>query len=182
MDNATASEVAGMAVGALLLCAAVAAPKVDSFISSFQRRYAMPSPGPLPAQLPVRRLPPWSAVFNAFLPLPRPATGRFSPRPCTAWSFWVGTDDFRLLLHVELLRRRCICRSLGMCRRCGDLRVVACSGCGGVGRVIDGGPFGLSMLGDLLPQNSASGIEAGKPCIRCQAKGRIRCPDCSKLP
>lgn len=38
MDNVTASEVAGMAVGALLLAATVAAPRVDAFISASQRR------------------------------------------------------------------------------------------------------------------------------------------------
>jgi len=38
MDNITASEIAGFGVGTLLLCATVAAPKVDAFISASQRR------------------------------------------------------------------------------------------------------------------------------------------------
>ncbi|XP_078430124.1 chaperone [Wolffia australiana] len=38
MDNVTASEVAGFAVGALLLAATIAAPKVDAFVSASQRR------------------------------------------------------------------------------------------------------------------------------------------------
>lgn len=38
MDNITASEIAGLGVGTLLLCATIAAPKVDAFISASQRR------------------------------------------------------------------------------------------------------------------------------------------------
>ncbi|XP_021738862.1 uncharacterized protein LOC110705337 [Chenopodium quinoa] len=37
MENITASEIAGLGVGAFLLCATIAAPKVDAFISSSQR-------------------------------------------------------------------------------------------------------------------------------------------------
>jgi hypothetical protein len=38
MANITASEIAGFGVGALLLVAALAAPKVDSFVARSQRR------------------------------------------------------------------------------------------------------------------------------------------------
>lgn len=38
MENITASEIAGFGVGTLLLCATIAAPRVDSFISASQRR------------------------------------------------------------------------------------------------------------------------------------------------
>ncbi|CAK9189714.1 unnamed protein product [Sphagnum troendelagicum] len=38
MANITASEIAGFGVGALLLIAALAAPKVDSFVARSQRR------------------------------------------------------------------------------------------------------------------------------------------------
>ena len=38
MENITASELAGFGVGTLLLCATIAAPRVDSFISTSQRR------------------------------------------------------------------------------------------------------------------------------------------------
>jgi len=41
MDNITASEVAGFGVGAVLLCATVAATKVDAFFSSSQRRFSL---------------------------------------------------------------------------------------------------------------------------------------------
>lgn len=38
MENITANEIAGYGVGALLLCATIAAPKLDAFIASSQRR------------------------------------------------------------------------------------------------------------------------------------------------
>uniref|UniRef100_A0A1D1XMG8 Chaperone protein DnaJ n=1 Tax=Anthurium amnicola TaxID=1678845 RepID=A0A1D1XMG8_9ARAE len=72
--------------------------------------------------------------------------------------------------------------SLGMCSRCGDLRVIACSRCRGVGMVRDGGLFGLGTLGDLYQKSGGGGGEPTMPCTKCQAKGRIRCPSCSKLP
>ncbi|XP_020237095.1 uncharacterized protein LOC109816470 [Cajanus cajan] len=37
MDNITASEAAGLGVGAVLVCATIAATKVDAFFSSSQR-------------------------------------------------------------------------------------------------------------------------------------------------
>jgi hypothetical protein len=40
MDNITASEIAGLAVGVLLLSATLAAPKIDTFFSSSQRRFS----------------------------------------------------------------------------------------------------------------------------------------------
>lgn len=39
MENITASEIAGFGVGTLLLCATIAAPRIDAFISASQRRY-----------------------------------------------------------------------------------------------------------------------------------------------
>lgn len=39
MEGLTASEIAGFGVGALLLFSTVAAPKLDAFFSSQQRRY-----------------------------------------------------------------------------------------------------------------------------------------------
>ncbi|KAG0590992.1 hypothetical protein KC19_1G141300 [Ceratodon purpureus] len=38
MENITANEIAGLGVGALLLAAALATPKVDAFIARGQRR------------------------------------------------------------------------------------------------------------------------------------------------
>ncbi|GAV83230.1 hypothetical protein CFOL_v3_26679 [Cephalotus follicularis] len=110
MDNITANELAGLGVGTLLLCAAIAAPRVDAFISASQRS------------------------------------------------------------------------SLGMCKRCGDLRMIACSKCKGVGLVKDSGPFSFNLVDDLV--QSFEGAESkvkSISCTKCQAKGHFSCPDCSKI-
>ncbi|XWS47503.1 hypothetical protein CRYUN_Cryun14cG0157900 [Craigia yunnanensis] len=77
MENITASEIAGFGVGTLLLCATIAASKVDAFISSSQRS------------------------------------------------------------------------SMGLCKRCGDLRMIACSRCSGTGLIKANGPFSFDLIGDL---------------------------------
>ncbi|KAJ6820750.1 uncharacterized protein M6B38_317845 [Iris pallida] len=109
MDNITASEIAGLGVGTLLLCATIAAPKVDAFISASQRS------------------------------------------------------------------------SLGMCKRCGDLRMIACSQCKGVGSVRQGAALGFSMFDDFfqLPGEGRAATSS-TPCNKCEAKGRIQCPVCSE--
>ncbi|RAL41870.1 unnamed protein product [Cuscuta campestris] len=95
-EHITASEVAGYAVGALLLCATVSAYKVDSFVASSQRS------------------------------------------------------------------------SLGMCKRCGDLKLIACRQCKGGARRSPAASFPLPPS----PSSSSS-------CTKCQARGYFRCPDCS---
>ncbi|CAL4931557.1 unnamed protein product [Urochloa decumbens] len=110
MEGLTGSEIAGFVVGALLLGATIAAPKVDGFIAYSQRR------------------------------------------------------------------------SLGMCKRCGDLRIVACSQCKGMGSVRKGGILNLGMLDDLY---ESLGAEAKTdnlvPCTKCRSRGRLLCPECSKI-
>ena len=73
----------------------------------------------------------------------------------------------------------CLNRSLGMCKRCGDLRMIACSKCKGVGSTKSGGLFGINILADFY---EALGKDESNvpsiPCTRCNAKGRFRCPDC----
>ncbi|KAK9742554.1 hypothetical protein RND81_03G181500 [Saponaria officinalis] len=106
MENITASEVAGFGVGTLLLCATIAAPKVDAFISSSQRR------------------------------------------------------------------------SLGMCKRCGDVKLVACPKCKGSGVIKPGGLFGFNnLIEDLFPGRLESD---DKPvsCVHCRSKGHFPCPLC----
>ncbi|KAG0519290.1 hypothetical protein BDA96_09G251600 [Sorghum bicolor] len=107
MEGLTSSEISGFVVGALLLGATIAAPKVDGFIASSQRR------------------------------------------------------------------------SLGMCKRCGDLRIVACSQCKGTGSARNGG---IGVLDDLY---ESLGAEAKTdnlvPCTRCRSRGRLLCPECSKI-
>ncbi|KAK8289668.1 hypothetical protein V6Z12_D07G206400 [Gossypium hirsutum] len=77
MEHITASEVAGFGVGTLLLCATIAAPKVDAFISASQRS------------------------------------------------------------------------SLGLCKRCGDLRMIACSRCRGTGLIKANGSFSFNLIDSL---------------------------------
>ncbi|XP_077222491.1 chaperone [Tasmannia lanceolata] len=109
MENITASEVAGLGVGALLFCATIAAPKIDALISASQRS------------------------------------------------------------------------SLGMCKRCGDLRMIACSRCKGMG-LVKGGPINLSIVDDLYQSfGGGSSTMGSASCTKCQAKGCMSCPDCSKL-
>ncbi|OIV90199.1 hypothetical protein TanjilG_01395 [Lupinus angustifolius] len=110
MDNITASEVAGLGVGTLLLCATFAAPKIDALFSSSQRS------------------------------------------------------------------------SLGMCKKCGNLRRLACSRCKGTGSVKEGGIFGINLADDLYESlgNRESKVKQ-IACIKCQAKGYFSCPECSKV-
>ncbi|KAI3410833.1 uncharacterized protein J3R85_018344 [Psidium guajava] len=109
MENITASEIAGFGVGTLLLCATIAAPRVDSFISASQRS------------------------------------------------------------------------SLGMCRKCGDLKIIACSTCRGVGSIKEGGLIRFRLVDDLyqLLGSNEPGVKT-IPCMKCRAKGHFCCPDCSK--
>ncbi|XP_010549962.1 PREDICTED: uncharacterized protein LOC104820974 [Tarenaya hassleriana] len=102
MQNITGSEIAGFAVGALLLGATVAAPKVDAFIAASQRR------------------------------------------------------------------------SLGMCGKCGNLKVVACGSCKGTGSIKPGGPFGFNLISDASSDTNSAA------CNKCKAKGCFPCPECSK--
>ncbi|KAG6741854.1 hypothetical protein POTOM_055134 [Populus tomentosa] len=108
MNNLTASEVAGYGVGALLLCATISAPKIDSFISASQRS------------------------------------------------------------------------SLGMCKRCGDLRMIACSGCKGTGLVKEGGALSFTFIDDMYESLGGDSKVKTIRCSKCQARGRFCCPDCSK--
>ncbi|CAH1443556.1 uncharacterized protein LOC111876647 [Lactuca sativa] len=103
LEHITASEVAGYGVGALLLCATISAPKIDSFISASQRS------------------------------------------------------------------------SLGMCKRCGDLRLIACSNCKGSGSLRQDGVFSLITSDEVKSKTSSLS------CNKCGARGHFPCPECSKL-
>ncbi|KAI3722482.1 hypothetical protein L2E82_33521 [Cichorium intybus] len=108
LEHITASEVAGYGVGALLLCATISAPRIDSYISASQRS------------------------------------------------------------------------SLGMCKKCGDLRLIACSNCKGSGSLRQGGIF------SLIPSDEVSFVNKSKmtslSCNKCGAKGHFPCPKCYKVP
>ncbi|KAK2986288.1 hypothetical protein RJ640_021857 [Escallonia rubra] len=109
LEHITASELAGYGVGALLLCATISAPKVDSFISASQRS------------------------------------------------------------------------SLGMCKKCGDLRLIACSGCKGTGLLKEGGLFSFSPMDDAYQSSGSRSKMRSFSCTRCQGRGHFRCPECSTL-
>ncbi|TQD84018.1 hypothetical protein C1H46_030401 [Malus baccata] len=109
MDNITASELAGFGVGTLLLCATIAAPKIDAFISASQRS------------------------------------------------------------------------SLGMCKRCGNLRLIACSRCKGIGLIKEGEMLGSNLIDDMYESLGGEGSKVRSiSCTKCQARGHFSCPDCSK--
>lgn len=72
-----------------------------------------------------------------------------------------------------------VCSSLGMCKRCGDLRMIACSRCKGLG-MVKGEPFNFSIVEDLYQSFVGGEVTAASvPCTKCQAKGCFSCPDCS---
>ncbi|KAL2896007.1 Chaperone protein DnaJ [Bienertia sinuspersici] len=109
MENITASEVAGFGVGTFLLCATIAAPKVDAFISSSQRS------------------------------------------------------------------------SLGMCKKCGDVKLIACKKCKGSGLVKTGGLFGLGNPLDDMFLGRFESKEKPVSCVNCGAKGHFPCPECNQV-
>ncbi|OVA11001.1 hypothetical protein BVC80_1745g12 [Macleaya cordata] len=72
--------------------------------------------------------------------------------------------------------------SLGMCKRCGDLKMIACSKCKGVGLIKDG-PLSFSLGDESFQSLGGRQAKVGSiSCTRCQAKGHMCCPDCSKSP
>ncbi|XP_052195309.1 uncharacterized protein LOC127803250 [Diospyros lotus] len=71
--------------------------------------------------------------------------------------------------------------SLGMCKRCGDLRMIACSKCKGAGFLKQGGPLDFVAVGDLAQTYRARSNIKSSGCTGCKAKGRFNCPDCSNL-
>lgn len=64
--------------------------------------------------------------------------------------------------------------SLGMCKKCGDLKLIACSSCKGSG-TIKGGPLNFIVLEDKSKVGSSSS------CMKCGARGHFQCPECCKL-
>ncbi|KAJ6860975.1 hypothetical protein NC651_037151 [Populus alba x Populus x berolinensis] len=158
MNSLTASEVAGYAVGALLLCATISAPKIDSFISASQRR---------PSCIPER----WGTLSSPFenqdYNLVKVQYNVYKCYKNVPHEF--GGD----LNHIG----QC---SLGMCKRCGDLRMIACSGCKGTGLVKEGGALSFNFIDDMYESLGGDSKVKTIRCSKCQARGRFCCPDCSK--
>ena len=103
------------------------------------------------------------------------------------WRRWLGfrkyiTDAFHCSSFYLLNNVQMHGRSLGMCKRCGDLRIVACSQCKGTGSARNGRILNLGMLDDLY---ESLGAEAKTdnlvPCTKCRSRGRLWCPECSKI-
>lgn len=69
-----------------------------------------------------------------------------------------------------------------MCKRCGNIRRLACSSCKGTGSVKEGGLLNFNLVDDLYETlgNSESSVKK-IACVKCQAKGYFPCPNCSKL-
>lgn len=82
------------------------------------------------------------------------------------------------------------CSSVGMCRRCGDVRLIACSRCKGSGLINEGGregQFNFNLVGGGVQQQSfrakpTKTLVTSVSCTKCQARGHFCCPICSKLP
>ena len=72
--------------------------------------------------------------------------------------------------------------SLGMCKRCGDLRLIACSRCKGSGSITRGGPFSLNPVDSAYQSFRVKSKELSISCTKCQAKGHFGCPACSRVP
>ena len=72
------------------------------------------------------------------------------------------------------------CSSLGMCKRCGNLRRLACSRCKGTGSVKEGGILGITLVDDLYETLGNESKVKQIACVKCQAKGYFSCPECSK--
>ncbi|KAG0489175.1 hypothetical protein HPP92_007986 [Vanilla planifolia] len=61
--------------------------------------------------------------------------------------------------------------SLGMCKRCGDLRMIACSQCKGKGLIKRGGWFDFGMADDLF-KFAGEGMKRSEiKCNKCLSKG-----------
>jgi len=70
-----------------------------------------------------------------------------------------------------------------MCKRCGNLRRLACSTCKGTGSIREGGMLGITPVEDLFETLGYSEPKKVKQiaCAKCQAKGYFSCPNCSEL-
>jgi len=67
-------------------------------------------------------------------------------------------------------------RSLGLCERCGGLKVVSCSKCKGLGTLSKGT---LSIFSGIASDRRVGQEDASVPCRDCGSKGSLNCPKCS---
>ncbi|GER30688.1 chaperone protein dnaJ-related [Striga asiatica] len=70
--------------------------------------------------------------------------------------------------------------SLGMCKRCGDLKLVACFKCKGYGLIKEGGPFNfVPIVGESMGFGGKSKSSSNSSCSNCRGRGHFPCPQCS---
>lgn len=92
---------------------------------------------------------------------------------------YLGEIATYFLLYISLVCLICVCctydpssSSLGMCKKCGNLRMIACTKCKGAGLVREGSLFGFSLVDEPDVRSTK--------CANCQGRGHFCCPDCSK--
>ncbi|KAI3867396.1 hypothetical protein MKX03_036523 [Papaver bracteatum] len=70
--------------------------------------------------------------------------------------------------------------TLGMCRNCGDLKMIACSRCKGAGMIKEGSFMSFNPSEGKFQSLGARQPKVGfVSCSKCQAKGHMSCPNCS---
>ncbi|KAL7094618.1 hypothetical protein ACP275_11G115100 [Erythranthe tilingii] len=70
--------------------------------------------------------------------------------------------------------------SLGMCKRCGDLKMIACSKCKGSGLIKQRGPFDfITAVGEKQDFGLKATSASSSSCMNCRARGHFSCPECS---
>ncbi|KAJ6290482.1 hypothetical protein OIU78_026257 [Salix suchowensis] len=57
-----------------------------------------------------------------------------------------------------------------MCKRCGDLRMIACSGCKGTGLVKEGGALSFNFIDDMYESLGGDSTVKTIRCSKCQAR------------
>lgn len=96
---------------------------------------------------------------------------------------------FTTLFHYAYLISVCYmynslkCSSLGMCKKCGDVGMIACSRCKGMGLIKSNGLFGFSIMDELYPPlDGAESQMKSIGCSKCKGRGHFCCPGCSNKP
>lgn len=118
----------------------------------------------------ISKQPPWTKLYH-----PKPQSEN-----CMVYLYLdVGLRNFDICLMM-LNVFPCKCRSLGMCKRCGDVRLIACSKCRGTGYCKSNGPFSFNFVDDIYQWFDGNEQKVNLiRCAKCQARGHFSCPDCS---
>lgn len=68
-----------------------------------------------------------------------------------------------------------------MCKRCGDLKLIACSKCKGQGIIRENMFFNFNAMDDLSQSYGGNSRKGSLSCKNCRAKGHFSCPECSNV-